>query len=88
MKKLGDWDDDLIDLDDESEEQYEDDYTEDYDDEDMPLPNRRTVIAVVAAALVLIVAVICIALVVVMKPGNKTEPVTQMEQMSEEPGMI
>lgn len=86
MKKLGDWDDDLIDLDDESEEQYEDDYTEDYDDEDMPLPNRRTVIAVVAAALVLIVAVICIALVVVMKPGNKTEPVTQMEQMSEEPG--
>lgn len=81
MKKLGDWDDELIDLDDEPE--YDD--TDDYDEEDEPLPDRKIVIPVVIAALLVVVTVLGIVLAVVIKSGNKAEPAAEVEHLSEEP---
>lgn len=81
MKKLGDWDDELIDLDDEPEY----DGTDDYDEEDEPLPDRKIVIPVVIAALLVVVTVLGIVLAVVIKSGNKAEPAAEVEHLSEEP---
>ncbi len=83
MKKLGDWDDELIDLDDESDDTYAEDYDEDYDAGGMPLPDRKIVIPVVIAALLIIVTVVGIVLTVVLKSGDKTEPVIRSEHSPE-----
>lgn len=83
MKKLGDWDDEFIDLDDESDEAY-DDYAEDEEDEYMQLPDRNIVIPVVAVALLIIVIIVGIVAAVVLSSGNKEKPVVRIDQLSEE----
>ncbi len=83
MKKLGDWDDELIDLDDESDDTYAEDYDEDYDADGMLLPDRKIVIPVVIAALLIIVTVVGIVLTVVLKSGDTTEPVIRSEHSPE-----
>lgn len=85
MKKLGDWDDGLIDLDNEPEYDDGKDYDGDYDEEDMPLPDRKIVIPVVIAALLVIVTVLGIVLAVVVRSGDKAEPVVQSEHMPDAP---
>lgn len=85
MKKLGDWDDELIDLDNEPEYDGGEDYDGDYDEEDMPLPDRKIVIPVVIAALLVIVIVLGIVLAVVVKSRNKAEPAAEVGQLSGEP---
>lgn len=85
MKKLEDWEDELLDLDDESEDAYAKDYDEDYDEDGMPLPDRKIVIPVVIAALLIIVIVLGIVLAVVLKSGNKAEPAAEVGQLSGEP---
>lgn len=81
MKKLGDWDDELIDLDDEPEY----DGTDGCDEEDDPLPDRKIVIPVVIAALLVVVTVLGIVLAVVIKSGKKAEPAAEVEYLSEDP---
>lgn len=85
MKKLEDWEDELLDLDDESEDAYAKDYDEDYDEDGMPLPDRKMVIPVVIAALLIIVVVLGIVLAVVVKSGDKAEPAAEVGQLSGEP---
>lgn len=84
MKKLEDWEDELLDLDDESEDAYAKDYDEDYDEDSMPLPDRKIVIPVVIATLLIIVIVLGIVLAVVVKSGNKAEPAAEVGQLSGE----
>lgn len=83
MKKLGDWDDEFIDLDDESDEAY-DDYEEDDEDGYMQLPDRNIVIPVVAVALLIIVIIVGIVAAVILSSGNKEKPVARIDQLSEE----
>ncbi len=83
MKKLGDWDDEFIDLDDESDDAY-DDYEEDDEDGYMQLPDRNIVIPVVAVALLIIVIIVGIVAAVVLSSGNKEKPVARVDQLSEE----
>lgn len=83
MKKLGDWDDEFIDLDDESDEAY-DDYAEDDEDGYMQLPDRNIVIPVVAVALLIIVIIVGIVAAVILSSGNKEKPVARIDQLSEE----
>lgn len=84
MKKLEDWEDELLDLDDESEDAYAKDYDEDYDEDGMSLPDRKIVIPVVIATLLIIVTVLSIVLAVVVKSGNKAEPAAEVGQLSGE----
>ena len=83
MKKLGDWDDEFIDLDDESDEAY-DDYAEDDEDGYMQLPDRNIVILVVAVALLIIVIIVGIVAAVILSSENKEKPVARIDQLSEE----
>ena len=83
MKKLGDWDDEFIDLDDESDDAY-DDYAEDDEDGYMQLPDRNIVIPVVAVALLIIVIIVGIVAAVVLSSGSKEKPVARIDQQSEE----
>ena len=83
MKKLGDWDDEFIDLDDESDEAY-DDYEEDDEDGYMQLPDRNIVIPVVAVALLIIVIIVGIVAAVILSSGNKEKPVARIDQLFEE----
>lgn len=83
MKKLGDWDDEFIDLDDESDEAY-DDYAEDDEDGYMQLPDRNIVIPVVAVALLIIVIIVGIVAAAILSSGNKEKPVARIDQLSEE----
>lgn len=82
MKKLGDWDDEFIDLDDESDEAY--DYAEDNEDGYMQLPDRNIVIPVVAVTLLIIVIIVGIVAAVVLSSGKKEKPVARIDQLSEE----
>ena len=82
MKKLGDWDDEFIDLDDESDEAY--DYAEGDEDGYMQLPDRNIVIPVVAVTLLIIVIIVGIVAAVVLSYGNKEKPVARIDQLSEE----
>lgn len=82
MKKLGDWDDEFIDLDDESDEAY--DYAEDDEDGYMQLPDRNIVIPVVAVTLLIIVIIVGIVAAVVLSSGKKEKPVARIDQLSEE----
>ena len=83
MKKLGDWDDEFIDLDDESDEVYGD-YAEDDEDGYMQLPDRNIVIPVVAVVLLIIVIIVGIVAAVVLSSGKKEKPVARIDQLSEE----
>ena len=72
MKKLSDLDDELLDLDDdsdeyedESESEYEEDYDDDYenDDDEYPLLSAKFVIPIAAAAVLIFVAIIAFIIV-------------------------
>lgn len=84
MKKLGDWEDEFIDLDGEPGDNYEDDYTEDEEDGYMQLPDRNIVIPVVAVALLIIVIIVGVVVAVVLSSGNKEKPVVKVDKLSEE----
>lgn len=74
MKRLSDWDEELLDLDDEADEnEYEElDNSRDFEDEDYPLPTGRIIIIIaLVSLLVLIIAVLAI----VMTGRKKTEAV-------------
>lgn len=83
MKKLGDWDDEFIDLDDESDDAY-DDYAEEDEDGYMRLPDRNIVIPVVAVALLIIVIIVGIVAAFILSSGNKEKPVARIDQLPEE----
>lgn len=71
MKRLNDWDEELLDLDDEADEnEYEElDNSCDYEDEDYPLPTGRIIIIIALASfLVLIIAVLAIVMTGRKKP--------------------
>lgn len=82
MKKLSDLDDELLDLDNDSED-YEDEdddrYEDDYDDDGYPISAAKFIIPAAAAAVLIFIAVI----VVIIMIGRKTRAV--MEPMAVEP---
>lgn len=74
MKKLGDLDDELLDLDDESDIGYDEDYDdEDYDDEEDSLPIARFIIPVASLAVLGIIVII----IVIVITGRATKKVIE-----------
>ena len=94
MKKLSDLDDDLLDLDndsddytDESDSSYEDDYGDDYEDEegdeDYPLPSAKFIIPIAAASVLILAAIIAFIIVTGRATRKVMEPtVMPMDDMT------
>lgn len=90
MKKLSDWDDEFIDLDDD--DTYEDDQDDDaYYDEGVVLPSLKIVIPVISAAFLIIMIIVIVIVINLMKEPEPVAKVshsnvaTKTEREAEEP---
>lgn len=86
MKRLSDWDEELLDLDDEADEnEYEElDNGRDFEDEDYPLPTGRIIVIIaLASLLVLIIAVLAIVMTGRKKPEAVEADNSVVEEIQE-----
>lgn len=91
MKKLSDLDDELLDLDEESEEDYdgyEDDYDDDYEEHDyvqsVGLAKKIIVIAAAAASLIVLILIVTIVIIPIffgISDTKEAEPVIQTDEI-------
>lgn len=86
MKRLSDWDEELLDLDDEADEnEYEElDNSRDFEDEDYPLPTGRIIVIIaLVSLLVLIIAVLAIVMTGRKKPEAVEADNSVVEEIQE-----